>query len=370
MQCEHYRLPFIVLFLLGLLGFGCDQANAQQSQQRPPAPVIVAEAQQQSFATTITATGTVASRNDARLATEVAGRLEWMAEPGTRVRKGQSVARLDDERLKLEVRDNEAAVKRLEANVKLLVTQSERLESLAPENIVSRSQLDEASSRVAMAQQELEQARVARDRALLDLQRASVRAPFDGHVAERLVQAGEFVALGTPLARLVDTMHIEVIARAPVSSAATLRTGQSVRIRDDARVVESKIRSIVPVGDERSRLLEIRVALDADTWPIGSPVRVELAGSAAQRVVTVPRDAVILRQGSAYVFRVGKDNKAERVSVQVGAGRDADVQISGEIHAGDQIVIRGGERLQPGQLVVIQGADTRVANQRTPGVPS
>lgn len=365
MECENLRLPFIVMFLLGLLGFGCNEAKAQQSP-RPPAPVIVAEAQQQSFATTITATGTVASRNDARLATEVAGRLEWMAEPGTSAKKGQSVARLDDERLKLALRDNEAAVKRLEANVQLLTTQSDRLETLAPENIVSRNQLDEASSRLAMAQQELEQARVARDRALLDLRRASVRAPFDGYVAERLAQAGEFVALGTPLARLVDTRNVEVIARAPVSSAATLRAGQGVRVRDDERAVESRIRSVVPVGDERSRLLEIRVVLEAGLWPIGSPVRVELAGSAAQGVVTVPRDAVILRQGSAYVFRVGKDNKAERIAVQVGAGRDADVQISGEIHEGDRIVIRGGERLQPGQAVVIQGADTRVADRQNP----
>jgi RND family efflux transporter MFP subunit len=364
MECEHFRLPFTVLFLLGLLGFGCNEADAQQPQ-RPPAPVIVAQAQQQSMATTITATGTVASRNDARLATEVEGRLEWMAEPGTRVKKGQSVARLDDERLKLALRDNAAAVKRLEANADLLKTQSERLASLAPENIVSRNQLDEASSRLAMAEQELEQARVARDRALLDLQRASVRAPFDGYVAERLAQAGEYVALGTPLVRLVDTRNVEVIARAPVSAAATLRAGQNVRVRDDEHAVESKIRSVVPVGDERSRLLEIRVALQTDAWPIGSPVRVELAGSAARSVITVPRDAVILRQGSAYVFRVGKDNKAERVAVQVGTGRDADVQVSGEIHEGDRIVIRGGERLQPGQTVVIQGAaDTRVADRR------
>ncbi|HKZ72675.1 MAG TPA: efflux RND transporter periplasmic adaptor subunit [Steroidobacteraceae bacterium] len=369
MDCEHYRLPFIIVFLLGLLGLGCREADAQ-TQQRPPAPVIVAKARQQSFATTITATGTVASRNDARLATEVAGRLEWMAEPGTAVKRGDTVARLDDERLKLELRDNQAAVRRLEANVQLLQTQSERLETLAPENIVSRNQLDEASSRLAMAQQELEQARVAHDRALLDLQRASVRAPFDGYVAERLAQAGEFVALGTPLARLVDTRSVEVVARAPVSSAATLRSGQTVRVRDDQRSVESRIRSVVPVGDERSRLLEIRVALDAGAWPIGSPVRVELAGSAARRVVTVPRDAVILRQGAAYVFRVNAQNKAERVAVQVGAGRDTDVQVSGEIHEGDRIVIRGGERLQPGQSVAVQVGDTRVANQRGVGTPS
>ena len=55
MECENFRVPFIVLLLLGLLGFGCREADAQQPQQ-PAAPVIVAEAKQQSFATTITAT--------------------------------------------------------------------------------------------------------------------------------------------------------------------------------------------------------------------------------------------------------------------------------------------------------------------------
>jgi RND family efflux transporter MFP subunit len=369
MDCENFRLPIFVLFLLGLLGLGCNQNADAQARERPPAPVIVATAQQQQLATTITASGTVASRNDARLATEVAGRLEWIAEPGTSVKKGATVARLDDERLKLALRDNAAAVRRLEANTELLKTQAERLESLAPQNIVSQNQLDEAHSRLAMAQQELEQARVARDTALLDLQRASVRAPFDGYVAERLAQAGEFVAIGAPLARLVDTGTVEVVARAPVSAASTLRAGQIVRVRDDDRSVESKIRSVVPVGDERSRLLEVRVALDSGSWPIGSPVVVELNGSRSQSVVTVPRDAVILRQGSAYVFRIGKDNKAERVPVQVGAGQDANVQVIGKINQGDRIVIRGGERLQPGQTVAIQAADTRVADRRADDRP-
>ena len=91
---------------------------------------------------------------------------------------------------------------------------------------------------------------------------------------------------------------------------------------------------------------------------------VELNGSQSRSVVTVPRDAVILRQGAAYVFRIGKDNKAERVPVEVGTGQDANVQITGKINQGDRIVIRGGERLQPGQTVSIQAADTRVADRR------
>ena len=76
----------------------------------------------------------------------------------------------------------------------------------------------------------------------------------------------------------------------------------------------------------------------------------------AQRVVTVPRDAVILRQGAAYVFRVDAHSTAERIPVRVGAGRASEVEIVGNIGAGDRIVIRGGERLQPGQAVTVQAS--------------
>jgi RND family efflux transporter MFP subunit len=336
---------------LSLLALCCAQVTAAAD---PPVPVMVVRAKQQTFAPTLTATGTIASRNDARLSSEISGTLEWIAEPGRSVKKNEVVARVDDARLRLTVRDNQAAVARLDANVRLLEAQNERFESLAPGNIVSKNQLEEANSRLAMAQQELEQARVARDRALLDLQRASIRAPFTGFVAERLQQAGEYVTPGAPLARLVDTRNVEVIAHAPIANASSIRIGQTVRVRDSNRTVESKVRSVVPVGDDRSRLLEMRIVLDEAEWPIGSPVRVELAGATQQAAITVPRDAVIQRQGAAYIFRVDGKNTAERIAVRVGAGRDSDVEVTGDVHADDQIVVRGGERLQPGQAVSVQ----------------
>src|SRR5690606_22353449 len=141
-----------------------------------------------------------------------------------------------------------------------LRTQRDRLRTLAAQNIASRNQIDEAESRLAMAEQELEQARVARDRARLELARATVRAPFAGQVAERLRTTGEFVAAGVPLVGLVDPRGVAAVARAPLARAASLARGQGVRVLDDAREANSRIRSVVPVGDERSRMLEVRVA--------------------------------------------------------------------------------------------------------------
>jgi RND family efflux transporter MFP subunit len=319
----------------------------------PPVPVVVAEARMENFAANLVATGTVVSRNDARISGEVGGTLAWIAEPGAMVKRGAAIARIDAERLMLALRDNEAAVKRLDAQLDLLATQRKRLQTLGT-NVVSQSQLDEASSRERMAEQDVEQARVARDRARLDLNRATVRAPFDGIVAERLQQSGEFVAGGTPLLRLVNDSDLEVVARAPLITADAVGAGAIAQLIDGDRKVSGKVRAVIPVGDERSRMVELRIALTDRSWRVGAPVRVEIAPRHLKAVVTVPRDAVILRQGASYVMRVKSDNTAERVAVNIGPGHANQVQIDGTLQAGDRIVVRGAERLQPGQTVKAQ----------------
>ena len=114
------------------------------------------------------------------------------------------------------------------------------------------------------------------------------------------------------------------------------------------------LRAVIPVGDERSRMVELRIALADRSLRVGAPVRVEIAPRNTRPVVTVPRDAVILRQGESYVMRVKSDNTAERVVVALGPGRDNQVQIDGLLRAGDRVIVRGGERLEPGQTVAVQ----------------
>lgn len=328
-------------------------AAAQAADTPPPVPVVVTTARTEKVGATLQATGTVVSRNDARISGEVGGTLAWIAEPGAKVRRGETLARIDGERLALQLRDNEAAVKRLEAQLQLLHTQSTRLTTLGS-NVVSQSQLDEALSREHMAEQDVEQARVARDRARLDLDRATVRAPFDGVVAERLQQSGEFVTGGAPLLRLVNDRDLEVVARAPLTTADTVNAGAVAQLVDGEHRGSGKVRAVIPVGDERSRMVELRIALVDRNWRVGAPVRVEIAPQSLKAVVTVPRDAVILRQGASYVMRVKSDNTAERVAVSIGPGYANNVQIDGLLQAGDRVVVRGAERLEPGQAVKVQ----------------
>jgi RND family efflux transporter MFP subunit len=325
---------------------------AQSPAQPPPVPVTVARVTEGNLGATVTATGTVVSRNDARLAAEVTGRLDWVAEPGARVTKGAPLARVDTRTLQLQLREDEAQLARLGANVELLDTQLARLNAL-PAGIASRSQIDEAAARHAMAKHELEQSRAARERTRHLIDRAVIRAPFPGHVVERIRQLGEFVTAGTEVLRLTDTGNVEVVARAPVAEASHLAVGQPVTVHGAAKRVESRIRAIVPVGDERSRMLEVRVSLTDGGWAIGSAVRVDLPAAKASAGLVVPRDAVIVRADGAHVFRIAAGDLAERVAVRLGNGNSDRVEVQGGLAAGDRVVVRGGERLRAGQAVTI-----------------
>ena len=340
-------------------------AARAQDQSPPPAPVTVAPVTKGSVDTTVSTTGTVVSRNDARLAAEVTGRLDWVAEPGTKAAKGAPLARVDARALELQLKENDAQISRLSANADLLGTQLARLDAL-PDGIASKSQIEEAAARLAMARHELEQARATRESTQHLISRATIRAPFPGYVAERIRQLGEFVSAGTEVLRLTDTENVEVVARAPVAEAGHLAAGQAVTVHGPTQELRSKIRAIVPVGDERSRMIEVRIAMSGAGWPIGSAVRVDLPAERQSAGLMVPRDAVIVRADGAHVFRVGKGDVAERIAVRVGMGDSEQVEITGSLAPGDRVVVRGGERLRPGQPVKIAAVPTTKSASRDP----
>jgi hypothetical protein len=86
---------------------------------------------------------------------------------------------------------------------------------------------------------------------------------------------------------------------------------------------------------------------------VGQTLRVSIPTSGSRQVLTVPRDALVLRPEGQSVFVVDGNNQARQVSVTVGVGQGEDIEILGEVAPGDRVVIRGNERLQPGQAVDI-----------------
>jgi RND family efflux transporter MFP subunit len=327
--------------------------------QEPGVVVEVAKAEVARVAPRRWVPGGVVSRNDARLATSGAGRLTYVAEVGTRVREGERVAKLEDEAVRLRVEDAKAEVARIDSQRANSERQVQRLEKVG--STISQTQLDEVKSQLAVLTAQLQQAQVRQRVAQHDLDQTELRAPFAGIVTERLAQRGEYVATGAAIAHLVDTVHVEARVQAPLTLVGLVRPEMELPVKLADRQMKASVRTVVPVGEERSRQFELRLTLANNALSVGTPIEVGLPEREATESLVVPRDAIAVRQDGNYVMRVKPDNTAEKVAVTSFATDGDMVTIRGSVTAGDLVVVRGVERLQHGQKVTVlsRAADAR-----------
>ncbi len=335
-----------------LLGTIMLPAAAQQAPA-PAARVMVEAASLRQMAPMLQVPGSVMSRQDADVAAEVSGRVTWVAEAGTRVAAGEAIARVDDRLLRLELRQYEAQIKSLESQLAFQEREVDRQRQLAERGTTPVTRLEETTSKRDVLAQDLVRAQASRDRTALEIERTTVKAPFTGQVAERMLEVGEYSAPGVKVARLVAVDQVEVRAQAPVSIARHIVEGSEVPLDIEGQTARGKVTRIIAIGEAQSRTFEVRVALPKGVapWIVGSAVKVGLPSATAEQVVAVHRDALVLRGDGTYLFRVNTENKAERVAVKTGTSIGDWVQVTGDVRDGDRMIVRGAERLREGQEV-------------------
>lgn len=327
--------------------------NPAAAQGRPPAAVETTTVQSELVAPKLWIPGTVVSRQDSRIAAEVSGNLIWVAEIGMQVHRGDRLAQLNDRELQLQLKNNESVVARLKSQLEYQHRQVNRLTTLAKTKTTAASELDRLTAERDMLSQELIAAEVDRDRTLYDIERTRITAPFDGVVVMRMQQPGEYLERGQEVVRLVNTNALEIHAQVPLNVGRHVNEHDSVQVTNEISSITTKVRSIIPVGDEQSRMLQVILELNDDGWVTGEPVRISINAGAPTKALTVHRDALILRNGETYLFKVQKDNTVRRVNVVIGSGNGKQIAVTGDLNAGDQVVIRGAERLQDGATVNI-----------------
>lgn len=324
---------------------------AQEEKEPPPALVEVQMAKSELIAEHIWVPGTVMSRTDSDIAAEVSGRIIWMAEVGDQLQAGDVLAKLDDHRLQLELEQHQASIVSWQSKVDLLERKQKRFSTMVANNSGSRDQLDEIVSDLEVSRQELAQARIALRLTQYQLSQTQVKAPFKALVVERLQNTGEFTSVGQDLMRIVDTGNIEASIKAPLSAVPYIKQGMQVAVKDQQYETQQVIRTIVPVGNANSRMMEVRVALEPGEFAIGSAVRVALPHSDYHQALTVPRDALVLRQTGVFIYTVDADDKAQQIAVQTGIGIGERIEVIGDILDNSHVVVRGAERLKAGQKV-------------------
>jgi RND family efflux transporter MFP subunit len=325
---------------------------AQEGQfEMPPARVEVAAVEMRELAPVVELPGTVVSLNNSSIAAEVEGVLTWLANVGDEYAQGEVIARVDPRLLEVAYARATANVSRLEADLRYRKQQLKRAEDLARSEHASATLVDESRANHDQALHQLADARAQLVQAEQDLARAEIRAPFAGHVVQRIASVGEYIAVGEDVIRFVDTERREIALAAPIGLTAYLYPDLEVLVRGSGREARHRIRAVVPVGDPVSRQVEVRLVAENSDWLIGSPVSVVLPAAQPTTMIAVPRDALVQRGRQNFVFRVSADSTAEQIEVAITTAAGMWVGVEDGFSAGDRVVVRGAERLAPGQSV-------------------
>ena len=201
---------------------------------------------------TIVVNGKTAPARIAQLSAETDGRIEHIgAERGTNLERGNLIVRMDE-------RDRTARLAQAEATVKQREVEYEARQQLKSESYVSEAQLQEALALLESARAELTRAR-------LDLEYMSVRAPFAGALQERIVEVGDFVKRGDPIATYVDNRTIIVSANLSEFGARFVDVDDTAEARlATGEAVRGRIRYVAPVADDATRTFLVELEVNND----------------------------------------------------------------------------------------------------------
>lgn len=348
---KHYPRLLAAFFLAACLPGLAQTAYAQMNSA---VPVRVAVATVKEIAPETRVPGTVVSRHDANLSAEVSGRLTQVSDVGSVVQEGEPLAIIEDTAIRLRKAELEAEVTRVQARLQFLESEERRFNQLAESNLAAKTQLEQIRSDRDVSRSDLAVARARLEQNADQLMRTRILAPFDGIVVERMMTPGERVDEGSEVVRLVDQQTLEIITRAPLSYFAYVKPGQPLMVSGGGVQAEATVRTVVAVGDEFTHQFEIRLDLEAGIFPVGQTLRVSVPVSHLREALTVPRDALVLRSNSTSIFLLTDENTARKEDVTLGVGQGDNIEVFGNVKAGDRVVIRGNERLQPGQSVTIK----------------
>jgi RND family efflux transporter MFP subunit len=366
---------------------GCsrDQEKAEAASKPAAEPISVqtVAAQNRIVDRTISVTGSLHPDETVSVSSEVPGRLVAVhVDFGQEVRKGQVIAELDKRELTLAVERAKASLSQALARLGLAAEQEDVRPETTPAIRQAQAQMEDAKSKFENASrlvksgdisqerfteaQKAFQARqavyeAARDEARtlmaqvsglkteLQLARkrlddATVRAPFDGSVSQRVASPGQYLRDNAPILTLVKTNPLRLRLELPENAASVVRTGTTLSFTTDAApgvAFQAVVRELNPSLDPKSRTLTAEARLNTADRRLrpGMFVQVQLILSKGQEAVLVPKQAVYNVAGLSKIFVI-RNGKAEELKIVPGQEMDGWVEVPRDrVNPGDQVAI-------------------------------
>ena len=325
----------------------------------PPRPVQLVQVSANNASASASIAGEVRPRYETDLAFRIGGKvIERRVDVGARVRRGQTLVRLDAADVGLQADAAKAALNAAETDFAFAKAEHERYQTLFAQKFISASALDAKRSAHDASRSRAEQARAQFEVSRNQAAYAMLAAPEDGVITAISVEAGQVVSAGQTVMKIARESECEVAISIPENRLDEIRSAKSLVVvlwAKPGKVYPARVREIAPAVDPVTRTFAVRVSvLQADAalqW--GMTANVGVLGNAAGSAALLPLSSVYHATDGApavWIYDPQTHTVALR-SVKLGAYREDGVLIDNGITAGEWVVAAGVNKLQPGQTV-------------------
>jgi multidrug efflux pump subunit AcrA (membrane-fusion protein) len=419
-------LTAVLVVLLAVTGCNKEKVVEEEAVEND-APVEVVTVKQRDLSERLSVTGEFLPIEDMALSLNVGGKIsELPVEEGIYIRKGELIAGLDTEDLRLFYDETKSALTQAEAEHKRLVVgarkeeiaqaeatlndakitydaavrNSKRVQDMYSKGMVSDQELDankvqfsQAKTGFELATENLQMlkagatkeelaasaAGVSRAKAALaiaekNLKEARLYAPQDGFLTQKSFEVNEFVDANIPLIRLLKLDPLKIVVKVPELWANKVGLNQDadikVRALDDASF-KGRISAISPALDPQTRTLDVEIQVPNKEYRLKPYMFADITIIASQRrgVVAVPTDAIVTREGKSVSFIVN-DNLAHLRQIETGLIDRNWIEVKSGLNTGEKVVIFGHEELEDGTSVKIVETDMMDATADVSADPS
>ncbi len=327
-------------------------------QAKPVLTVSTAKAQLLQLPQTLAANGDIAAWQEASIGSEANGlRLtEVLVNVGDSVRAGQVLARFSEDTVQADLAQARAALLEAQATLAEAASNAERARTLSNTGALSTQQINQYQTAEQTAKARVAAAEAALAAQKLRLKFTQLLAPDDGVISARTATVGAVVANGTELFRMIRKGRLEWRAEVTASELARIRTGTAVTLQAaNGTRLTGKVRMIGPTVNPQNR--SALVYVDLAPAPAGEAAakagmfaRGEFALGSGQGL-TVPQQAVVVRDGFSYVFRVNPDGRVSQLKVKTGRYLQDRVEVVDGVSLDAELVVAGAGFLNDGDLV-------------------
>ena len=362
-----------ILIFVGFAVFNYVKYKAQKKGEiktTEKIPVQVAESKVMNLKSILEQTGDIRPRIEVDVYPKVGGKIieGLLVEKGDFVKRGAFIAVLEKDTITARVAQAKAAVDMAEANLDVLEKDYARIEYLYKEKAVAKQQLDHINAQLKAAKAQLRQAHEALKQLEILYKEHKICAPIDGFVSARYIDQGAMSDTKNPIIRISSQEQLKIVTSVTEKDFPHVKKGMKVEIMVDAfpgRVFNETVSIINPTLDPATRTGEIEIHITNKDLTLRSGMFAHIRLYLGERKgMVILSDALIKLPGTGnYYVYVVENAYAVQKNIKTGISQGEYTEVVSGLKAGEQVVVKGQNRLRDGVAVVVEGQVPRDESQ-------